>query len=326
MKARKVYEAIEFERGKDPYDVLEISLGRLKNQIQILRDDGFEDIQLVQRYPGIRDKNYDLKMLPPPPKEGKTVPIKTVLKDLGIGDDFFQLGKARMWGDHITVPIRPGRRKEFIKLFGIPESVDFERGKDPVKAMEVGMYDKLPRIVAGDYFWEGDNRSMGTDEVRKVLNNAFDPAEWDRDIGFSVKWPDGKEDYMFLQDIVNNPDIDYIAHDGEIFDVAMKVYESQDFERGLDAKDALRIGKKWQKVEPGDILKVYYDIESHPAAPDLSPGYVTVKATKESETDYDQDGDVIDRWFDGAIIDPKIPGQWGIRWDQERMEWVIEEN
>ena len=85
------------------------------------------------------------------------------------------------------------------------------------------------------------------------------------------------------------------------------------FERGGDPKDTLQIGRKWQKVEVGDIVEVYFDI----IWKDLPKGNVRVQANEE-------ENDKFGRMFLGKIIEPKIISEkWAVTWSDKRKNWII---
>ena len=248
---RRIYgvdESISFERGRDPKGAMGIGRGVFQ---KIMDDTGWEPAELrltrdrLDQYTGWGTKEGfqdDLEYSYKHPEywnidkdSGYYADIEWALDNIDDAWELVNLPKDQIYPD---------------KAY---ESVHFERGKDPKKALEAGMYDKLPRIVDGDYFWEGDNMRMSKEEIRRVLKNAFDPKLWDMDYGFSVRFPDDTQKYMFLQDIAKD-DMDYIAFDGDIFDVAMKTYESVNFERGKTVKQSLELGRK-EEVQK-DLMRV----------------------------------------------------------------------
>lgn len=188
--------------------------------------------------------------------------LSKIGEDLGMGSIklWMEFGENLRESEHIAKDWEYGDWHEInleIPLPPIDESVSFERGKDPKRAMEVGMYGTLPKIIGGDYFKEGIRFNMTNDDIDRILNNAFDPSEWEMDYGFHIEWPDGSSDYQFLDQLVSNPHLDYIIANDEIYDVAMKVYEGISFKRGQDPKSAMGLG--FLKDIPKKIFQADYD-------------------------------------------------------------------
>lgn len=104
---------------------------------------------------------------------------------------------------------------------------------------------------------------------------------------------------------------------------AQEIYENLDFERGQDPKDSMRIGRKWQFVEEGDIVKVFFDYTGYKSkkSEKIDRGYVKVLATSDSDSTLDTG----ERYFEGRIIEPEIDGEWAIEFSEEKKEWVIQE-
>ena len=263
MRAKKVYENLDFERGKDPKDALGIGIrGQLK---YIDYEYNFDDV-LEWTYPGL------LFQLKPVENKGRT----WVLYAYDGKDNPANLGQLIL----SDIPDMPEDRlikyteDEIVKYLRnrLNESQNFERGQDPKSQLGVGREDiriiqKIQpfldkfrfREEAGSVDLEGNRPSeivkvwsryhrvlgvsrkfqwfkLGKDEEGKYYFSPYNGLEKfgpDMDYDLDNWYKNSTWRRYFNQPLVNNmPPFNIYRH-----------YEAQEFERGKDPKEAMRIGK-----------------------------------------------------------------------------------
>ena len=123
----------------------------------------------------------------------------------------------------------------------VREYIDFERGTEPKKAMNVGRMSTSPTILSGDYYKAGNKLPLIWREVREIFKDPTKSEHLEADYGFHVLFPGEKEArYFFLEDLISNGGT-FIFGD-ELYDFSNLVKENLEFERGKNPKETLGIG------------------------------------------------------------------------------------
>ena len=143
------------------------------------------------------------------------------------------------------------------------ENINFERGVDPKKSMEIGAA-SLPRIIGQDHYNEGRKTQLTNPELHKVFSDPTNPKHLESGYGFYISFS-GEEGtkYYWLEELINlgGP----FLFDEKIYDfsgMTTKIQENINFERGQDPKTALGIGLSYDNLRPGNILSVKKDIDN----------------------------------------------------------------
>lgn len=197
MKARKIHENLDFERGKDPKRTLDIGL----NPIEIV---------YAESYIGNRSV----------PFSRSSRSIISVLKNWSNNDDLYNW---QFWDkDHHTYLSSDleGKTVRYLgkiyKLGNIYESANFERGKTPKEALSIGVETQYQKIIdrvseentKNNYFKPvhkgifkgvpyiifqdtivGSNESWGKDPFigTFIRNDTIEDSRWTSTIGKAIK-------------------------------------------------------------------------------------------------------------------------------------------
>jgi hypothetical protein len=177
-------------------------------------------------------------------------------------------------------------KKIYHKIRGLEESISFERGIDPKEAMRIGnrdiqLTDKIDKTISQLGF-----RKRPEISVEGIGNsNVVDIAEWwglRGEICVFYKLLD-EEKYLIM--VTNKKGIATGLSENEFFNI--KIWknilsdrpnfwnsESISFERGMDPKESLKIGKDWRRKKILKELKKVTDFFNEPWLEDIFPEYV----------------------------------------------------
>lgn len=255
MKARKVYEAIEFERGRDPKETMDIGnkgYKILKKLDSIAKKFGLKKSSLEGLNKEVAIAKWDLPRLRGF-EGGNIIFFKTSYPQPG-GETYRirvegQLGKEiRPWTDMDTVD-------KWKKVIGILyESMEFERGNDPKEALGIGSkFVKLSNRTGMDF---AELRFI-RDRLIQFYDLENDKWDFRGNLLYANSHPESyniERDSSFHQDI--NWAIDNLDDAWELVnldDREIYIDESIDFERGKSDKDIKRSLRK-SKFIPGEIV------------------------------------------------------------------------
>lgn len=259
-------ENINFERGQDPKKSMEIGLPkRIAQGMESLSKDPLvrQMIHVYQINP--TDKGGRYSNFPDDANlymeiSAQEIPTKELMEEIldeHIGMEYF----SDVWEDNqIFHTWRPMIKPEYDKIFGqaaalvnITESLDFERGQVPTKAMGAG--NEAHRLASRigispqdlKHLWnyigtlepDDDQTALPSREKEDFDYHVYslydDPISWDieKDSDFyrAIKWAYHHPNQAFS--VFNLPPED-----------VQKIQENLDFERGKDTKDAVNIGAK----------------------------------------------------------------------------------
>jgi len=261
MKAKFVFENINFERGKEPKDAMKIGIKNI--------DWGFRTGYRFQRGRIVKITNYN--NIPIIVIKGSQYylacsPLNYRLKNRG--------EKIRgHWRSTVEETIKDLIRK--IDQYHISESIDFERGIEPKDAMKIGI-DNIDWGYGPNYLKmaQKDNRLeiVGMEKYKTALilitkSKNYIPLEDtpymamsnirnevpDPRLNIGSDWHKTKEEA--LEDAKERLDKKYFLK------------ESIDFERGIEPRDAMKIGRRAQIEEwldyhniPENLYKISNDL------------------------------------------------------------------
>lgn len=179
MKARYVYESVNFERGKDPRDAM--SIGR-NAYLRSLNWGTTPD--LIANYLSAPDlevieyKGYTILLWPEEHMKGVTLYNPWDSDDIWLGITDFQedisttkRGNSRGPGRERTLKNIKRQLNRIIKS-NLDESVRFERGKDPKEAMGIGVKKRLEPYLMPKIF-----SNMDPKELDYILNTIGLPED-----------------------------------------------------------------------------------------------------------------------------------------------------
>jgi len=232
MKAKFIYENLDFERGKDPYDTLDIGRDKDKRKLISAAKQYADENIPIPYYP--KESYFEEFADTTLSRIGPEFRLEWVLEDIG--------GWWEEWEED--------------KGLRVDEAQNFERGKDPKKAIGLGIppekifnlggAKKLPRGVEMSPARSAFGR-YSDEEVKELLedpvgyNNKTQGTIWL--IGAGPGYRFFSVDYI----IQKQKEFEYIEYDDQIYPIN-PVKESLDFERGEDPKDSLRIGRNYTDV------------------------------------------------------------------------------
>lgn len=226
MKAKFIYENLDFERGKDPYDTLDIGRDKDKRKLISAAKQYADENIPIPYYP--KESYFEEFADTTLSRIGPEFRLEWVLEDIG--------GWWEEWEED--------------KGLRVDEAQNFERGKDPKKAIGLGIppekifnlggAKKLPRGVEMSPARSAFGR-YSDEEVKELLedpvgyNNKTQGTIWL--IGAGPGYRFFSVDYI----IQKQKEFEYIEYDGKLYPIN-PVKESLDFERGEDPKKSMKIG------------------------------------------------------------------------------------
>jgi hypothetical protein len=226
----EIHESRSFKRGRDPKH--SIGIGKIASSPVIVGENTFfknqnkklseDEIKRILRNPTkSKEENIAFNVMYP----GEESPRFFFLKDLLNSNETF---------------VYDGELYDFSEYYKMKESYNFERGKDPKSAMDIGMEPRTFHVGSVRYN-RGSTTYLDKKLAKRVLrgedtiyqNYFVNAPGHDNTKGFYIEeLQDSKNPYF------------YIEYDGEIYPVIGKINESVSFERGKDPKDSLKIGLK----------------------------------------------------------------------------------
>jgi len=253
---KTVMEAQNFERGRDPMDSMDIGLTPERRFLNIKAGDVYE---LKESLPFLAF-----------PK-GMFIKIIKILEDnrpngnleieYSVSDP--NVIHARTW--KLTCELFDKHFKKTNDIVNIKETQNFERGRDPMDSMDIGIKSKVTlKIVSAtrdpDPATSFKRVSLSSNEIIEILKNPFkyikEKIWFDADAYNSIggEWMGGAFSIAFLLRSGDHYDIrhphvhDYAEFMGKIYPLnpigqtKPIVSESIGFERGRDPKEAMKVG------------------------------------------------------------------------------------
>lgn len=259
MRAKCVYEDISFERGKDPKDVLDIGdkgMRIYKKLSDIAKSLGIKETSIDDLNEKLAIAAWKNPGLSGNTKKG-TVYGRIILYKSIIGDHkdyrIYTVGKNGSDLQDWTAWDSAAKWKENLSYLNgnIDESVSFERGKDPRKALEVGMEHftfHADYIVISNRYGESmiqrkKNILSDEDAIASLKSMYLEPLE-NLLVVEGKNYPHSPYSSYSIGLLKMQPQIKYIEYKGEYYKIPKGVRESVNFERGQDPKKALNIGNK----------------------------------------------------------------------------------
>ena len=271
----EVYESLDFERGKDPYDSLDIGRDRDKRKLIAAAKQYADENIPMHYYP--KESYFEEFADTTLSRIGPEFQLEWVLEDIE--------GWWEEWEED--------------KGLRVDEAQNFERGVDPKRAMEIGIpLDKILKIEGAKILpssWEASPVKMafGRYSEEKLKDFLQDPHEpepgkklWFISMdGYAYNSFDFLYDPMTKEYGLNRHKYEYIEYDGKLYPINY-VKESLDFERGQDPREAMNIGK--HKIpKKGEFFTAWDRFRKE---------MTTVQAIQDAETgdDFYEEHDLID--------------------------------
>lgn len=255
-----IRENIDFQRGIEPKQAM--GLGLMAKWMSIEKDDllrikrtfstdAENHLDDKARYHTFREGDFlDVNIGPNKYSDG-CIGFSAYIEDERIrsSDDFF------MWG----TPLEFDQRLEI--LTGLRESLDFERGLDPKKSMKIGQTQLIPK----DIDWDCDPLD---NEFYEFISVAEFIPNWKGFPILVVRVKDKKTMetgyYAFSNTGIGRTGFTVYGPQRALKNIKANLrynaswkLESVNFERGLDPKKAMKIGKNFLPYKKGDKVKVY---------------------------------------------------------------------
>jgi len=257
MKAKSVYENINFERGQDPKEALGIGLdqGIYDKWSKLMMEKGVGSVNIedaaggnyylviwVTQFPGAAGVAYD--------------------KAHKYFDEYLEDGYS-MNKSEIHMKIKPEFERNFIRAYNlrysdwpiVKESLDFERGQDPKKSMKIGQAAEEDMIIDSFMDMAGGNlRRFKWSFIKEII------ADYTAYVINIIDSHDGPEYFVMIPGV----SISYGGFPSAAAAVAdMKIRlkrknESLDFERGGDPKRSLKVGRR-ETFPDADLFEEIYD-------------------------------------------------------------------
>lgn len=334
MKAQFVYERLEFDRGNNPLDSLNIGnkgvriYNKLSNIAQVLdiEEVGVEDLNKEKaiaswRIPGIKGKIERVGY-------GRII---LYLSDIGGEKEYQVYAKGKRGSDIQSWEAWDSIDKWRDNLHQLNESVNFERGKDPKETMGLGKarlrdFNSLeeaakwvvlfPNIVTEGKFQSWEGLTMPYDADRKIgtFKEEIIPYFDKLDL---VRW--------IKNNLLVNGTPLVLRDSKEIADQAtymmLGLEESLGFEREKDPKQSLDIGLD-RKISKGDIFNAIFRFKDYTEYNILKISEVSVKVKAIQDEEIDEDS--LERITVGRIIGHEEKGDWVCIWDDNLKKWIIE--
>lgn len=243
MKAKSVYENINFERGQDPKEALGIGLdqGIYDKWSKLMMEKGVGSVNIedaaggnyylviwVTQFPGAAGVAYD--------------------KAHKYFDEYLEDGYS-MNQSEIHMKIKPEFERNFIGAYNlrysdwpiVKESLDFERGQDPKRSMKIGKAAEEDMIIDSFMDMAGGNlRRFKWSFIKEII------ADYTAYVINIIDSHDGPEYFVMIPGV----SISYGGFPSAAAAVAdMKIRlkrknESLDFERGGDTHRAIGVGRR----------------------------------------------------------------------------------
>jgi hypothetical protein len=282
MEAKFIYERLDFERGVDPREALNIGIeGRLRNWLKKKKGLDFDKTKLetILHYAAMDNQVDFVKYLMDVKKAPVTDGALNVAFANKVDDEIIMYLISK--GDQGIINFIESKKKK--KARTVRESLNFERGLDPKDSLKIGIRNKrhfkTVRECAQFFLDNIDKLSEGRFKNKEELKNAFQQMDKSNKPG-NPSLPSEKsplrmsKDYLdgFIERDAKGETLDhkyppiYIDEWGTDFSHLLqklqglrdfhidlqrilgihkeKIQESLDFERGLDPKEAIGIGQE----------------------------------------------------------------------------------
>jgi len=240
---KSIKESLDFERGKDPKEVLELGLpAKVKNGLWGLsRERGTGSINIM----GNRNESW-LEV------SDYSADADTFLKNVerNFGDQFFSdieqrniLKRGGSWQCKFRLMIKPEYRELFKNAFDaegfIKESINFERGGDPMDTMEIGRVEERKQKMIDEITSEDPSKWTGSSVLGAFIHYRIPRGtQWNLKKFEDSTLKELQYTLAYIQKW-NKIDKKFKVFDGP----ASTVQEALGFERGMDPKYAMDIGK-----------------------------------------------------------------------------------
>jgi len=254
---RNVSEAIDFERGKDPKESMGLGAIELlqKQWEDVQQSNGTGSMEIKQDNDLLYLRIYVTKW--PESNHQNRLTVESIM-----GTEYFDSTRSYQGGSYNYYSIKPEYQDLFIKTYNkiypawpfkkktrVKESLDFERGKDPIEALKVGMRNRALEISG---VFDDNDQIIPYDNAVKILENMDFMVVRHNYVHY---YPEGggisRYSIKYLMS-ENQDQYDYILFEGNYYPIPGKnndffgkrtrVSESLDFERGIDPKRSMRIG------------------------------------------------------------------------------------
>ena len=224
-------ESVDFVRGLDPKRALDIGLPpKMGEGYTVLWRDR-RNKWSIERYTNPHTKEPNLVIV-----SDDYIDYPILYNDGRIAyDNPYRLPKE----------VRDRAHKLYLKIKGFNESVNFNRGADPKETLELGEY--RPEKLMEKILQMGPEIAAKTEMGWMVTH----PTEYPKD----TKW-----NFHFLKSLIPMGLKELYRQMKEV----PKTNESIDFERGLDPKEKLRIGKDWHKIKLEREFRKVIDFYNEP--------------------------------------------------------------
>jgi hypothetical protein len=270
-----VRESIEFQRGKDPKEVMGLGIEQqIENFLESV-DQSTSNIdhklKICARYGKTSFVEYLIKKGADPRAQADIALTMAINRnDADMAEALLKAG-SKIDSRYISKHRRKKRSPEIRRLLSkygmdLDESVNFERGKDPKKAMGIGIEAQYKRIrdrIAEEDLYRSYYKSVHEGIFKNIPYIIF------QDTDRETNEPDGLSPFVGVY-IMDDTIIDtcWASHIKEtiklveskisqdLFSPQLSAYnESVSFERGKDPKETMNVGLRSQSLQ---IEGVYY--------------------------------------------------------------------
>lgn len=278
----EIDESLDFERGKTPEQIKRDLRGHFRpGEILLRPDNGYSPHQTIMVFKRITPPDYageqyyevatlgyintkgevktygSSRFAMDDSNKGNMVSIDTKTRFPNKEEELLIkrfLNKSKIWKIKEAIGIYPILNGKSLSL---TESIDFVRGMDPKDSMEIGRIEERREALI-DWIIEQDPMKWSGSSVLAPFITRRHPHPWGWDM---KKFEDASlmelnhiKEYIEKWEAVDKK---YNVFDGP----ASKVHERLDFERGMDPKQSMDIGRfaKINKITSSDLefLKIY---------------------------------------------------------------------